>query len=732
MTVLAWPWWIGSRKIGVRLALCFSVILLLMIAGSGVAVWQFESYNRQVRQLDETDRQAMAVLRVNNRVLAYQEVLRSAAAERRILRFVTAVRPFRGELRRDLDQARETLRASARTRHRYAMTIAILAYFRSNVGNQIDTALAMAEAGDWQALHLRLDNQVRLMTLTIASLVEDIDAESARERQQSLEAMARANRMALAMLLVFGISTLLVAGALAISATRSITLPLKQLEAGAAALGEGDFECQVALAGHDELALVGRAHNRAARRLRELYQALSRSEAHFRSLIENAGELIMVLDGEGAIRYVSPASTSLLGRPPEQLVGAEIFGQIHADDRARLRDVLQGGNGDRAAVALEFRWLRQDGTWRTFESMVSHRWHDPAVAGTVINSRDVTARREAEEQIRALNENLERRVARRTIELDRARMVAESANRAKSEFLANMSHEIRTPMNGILGMTELALGTELTPEQREYLEMVKISADGLLVVINDILDFSKIEAGMLDLNPGPVRLREYLAQILKPLALRAHQKGLKLSCHVGPEVPGEIVTDPARLPGHYQSRRQRHQVHRARRDRDRSRRSGRRAASGESALGHPRYRDWNSPRKAAADFRSVFSSRRHHRTEVRRHWAGTHHLRETGGDAGWEHLVGKPAGGGQLFPLQDPLAENAACGRNRTAHAGIGWLCLPETWHLASGETPRRGSIPSAGRPAESAGSACRGQPGESETGLPAHGKTRLQRGRGR
>ena len=474
MTALQWPWWMGSRKIGVRLALCFSVILLLMIVGSGVAVWQFESYNRQVRQLDETDRQAMAVLRVNNRVLAYQEVLRSAAAQRRVLRFATAVRPFRGELSRDLDQARETLRASARTRHRYAMTIAILAYFRSNVGNQIDTALAMAEAGDWQALHLRLDNQVRLMTLTIASLVEDIDAESARERQQSLEAMARANRMALAMLLVFGISTALVAGALAIAATRSITLPLKQLEAGAAALGEGDFECQVALEGHDELALVGRAHNQAARRLRELYQALSRSEAHFRSLIENAGELIMVLDGDGAIRYVSPASASLLGRPPEQLVGARIFGQIHADDRARLREVLQNGNGDRAAVSLEFRWLRQDGTWRVFESMVSHRQHDPAVAGTVINSRDVTARREAEEQIRALNENLERRVARRTIELERARIVAESANRAKSEFLANMSHEIRTPMNGVIGMTELALDTELTAEQREYLDTVRI------------------------------------------------------------------------------------------------------------------------------------------------------------------------------------------------------------------------------------------------------------------
>jgi signal transduction histidine kinase/CheY-like chemotaxis protein len=177
-------------------------------------------------------------------------------------------------------------------------------------------------------------------------------------------------------------------------------------------------------------------------------------------------------------------------------------------------------------------------------------------------------RARAETELRQAHDELERRVAERTTELERAnymlrqevaerrraeeslaqaKAAAEAASRAKSTFLANMSHEIRTPLNGILGMTELALHTGLTAQQREYLATVRGSAEALLRLLNDILDFSKVEAGMLELEAVPLSLRDVLGDALHLLALRAAEKGLELACRVPADVPDALVGDPLRL-----------------------------------------------------------------------------------------------------------------------------------------------------------------------------------------
>jgi PAS domain S-box-containing protein len=314
-----------------------------------------------------------------------------------------------------------------------------------------------------------------------------------------------------------------------------------------------------------------RAQKRKLERLvQERTEELSGSEKKFRQLAENIHEVFWTMDPEtGAFLYVSPAFNELWGFSAERVIQDPDtwLEALHPEDRSQVRNArLRQRAGEqveceyRITAGGRTRWL-----WDRAFPIFDESGRLNRLVGVV---EEITERKEAEQVLRRSNDELEQRVRERTLELvhvnealeaenrerrrteaqlKTAKEAAEAANRAKGEFLANMSHELRTPMNGIIGMTGLALATNLDPEQKEYLEVANFSANSLLTIINDILDFSKIEARKLILQRVPFDIRHCVEQSVAALAVKAAEKGLTLQHSFDSATPESLVGDPSRL-----------------------------------------------------------------------------------------------------------------------------------------------------------------------------------------
>ena len=244
-------------------------------------------------------------------------------------------------------------------------------------------------------------------------------------------------------------------------------------------------------------------------------------------------DLFCVASFDGHLIRVNPASQRILGFSEEELCAVPFIEFVHPDDRAASAAAFGSALSGAHVIDFENRYRTRDGSYKWLQWAATPF---PQQGLIYCAARDVTERKADAG-----------RLAELVKELEVARHSAEQAAVAKGEFLANMSHEIRTPMNAILGMTDLALQTRLTPQQRDYIRTARESAEALLTIIDDILDVSKIDAGRLTLNRTGFQLRDTVEDAVKLLAPRAAEKGLELACRIAADVPDAVVGDAGRL-----------------------------------------------------------------------------------------------------------------------------------------------------------------------------------------
>jgi two-component system sensor histidine kinase/response regulator len=266
-------------------------------------------------------------------------------------------------------------------------------------------------------------------------------------------------------------------------------------------------------------------------REKQIMDQLVESEEKYRSILETIEDGYCEIDLEGNLTFFNKSFCRILGYSEDELMGRNLW---EFSDEEEANKAYEGFNKvfTTGVHAKGFEWgmNRKDGSKIYVASSIS-LIKDPE--GEIVGFQGIT---------RDITEHKLRGEA-----LKRAKEEAESANIAKSEFLANMSHEIRTPMNGIIGMTELALGSTLTREQREYLQMVKMSADSLLALLNSVLDLAKIESRKIELDEIDFDLRTTVENAVQTVAVKAGEIGLELICRIRPDVPTALVGDPSRL-----------------------------------------------------------------------------------------------------------------------------------------------------------------------------------------
>jgi PAS domain S-box-containing protein len=422
-------------NIGPRLVLCFALIIVLMVAGDVIVLWQFHIVQAQAKRLDEYDEELVAVLRVHSDVLRFRDTLESLTNAKKAEPLKAETQSMNGVFAEDMRRAQSALMAVHSDNAGDPTILPTLAVVQSNLQSETASVIELAEANDWNALQVRLANQLRPLQFSISALVERVDREVRTEHAQAAANIRQVQHWIFIVVPATVVLTLLIAGTLGFVITRSITRPLEELVEGSKMLARGDFKHRVLVQGDDELAQLGRVFNDTARQLQDLYESLQSSEDRLRRVINTIPAHVWSTLPDGSVDFINQRLLESTGLSIDALLGSGWQSIIHPDDRTRYITKWTSALAAGEPVEIEARiWTAQrDYRWLLVRNVPLRdplggivKWY-----GTGI---DIEDRKRAEESLRKAQADLAH------------------ANRVTTmgELSASLAHEINQPISGAI------------------------------------------------------------------------------------------------------------------------------------------------------------------------------------------------------------------------------------------------------------------------------------------
>jgi PAS domain S-box-containing protein len=524
----------SDRSIRQRLIVCFVLIVLLIMAADAVAVWQFRQISAASERLSDADQTSHAVVRVHLDVDTFRDSMAALASSHDAEQFSSEAASIRRTFLRDLDQAEQVLRATPDV-ERDATVSGALESLRMTLLSQVDTAVQLAAAGEWSAIGSRMATQIPALIDYSSSLVERVDQQVLQQRTKAIEDTQQARRRLVIIVPFAALLTLLAAAGLGWYITWTITAPLSELTAGAGALARRDFSNQINVRGHDEMAVLGKAFNYAARELQQLYEGLRRSEQELRDVINTVPAHVWSASPDGNVDFINERLREFTGLPQDDILGGNWQSVLHPDDRERFVIAWRAALKNGQSMESEVRMRRTDGQYCWFlicnvplrdEAGKVLKWYGSGI--------EIQDRKRAEEERERLHQ-LEADLAH----INRVSMMGELA--------ASLAHEIKQPIGAAVTNAEACLrlldrDQPDLPEAREAVTEMVSDARRAAAIIDRVRSLYRKGSSQLEM----VAVNEVIGEMVVILRNEANRYSVVMHTDLAEGLP-TVMADRVQL-----------------------------------------------------------------------------------------------------------------------------------------------------------------------------------------